>query len=72
MKYTIVEIAEKLDIEEKAAEGLVHFLIGVKPPLAKFRGERPTTSGRGRGAFVYEVVQGAGALARPFIDKLTR
>lgn len=59
MKRTLDEIATDLDIERSAADGLVvKFLMPLG--LARFRGERPNPTGRGKGQHVYEIVDGAG------------
>jgi predicted ArsR family transcriptional regulator len=64
---TVQEIAEKLNVTRAAADSLVKFLLAVG--AAKYRGERPSTTGRGRGAKVYDVTDSApkileGALRR--------
>lgn len=69
MTRTVAEIADALGIEEKAARGLVAFMLSCSPPLARFRGER-ASSGVGRGPSVYQVEQGAGNLARRLIERL--
>ena len=68
MKRTIIQIADDLNIDEKTAAGLVHFLL--EKGLAKVRGERPSPSGRGKGAHVYEVSEGAGKQAGRIISRL--
>ena len=55
MILTVDDIAEILDVNRKAADGLVKFLLDCDPPLATFKGERPNPSGRGKGAHVYEI-----------------
>jgi len=55
---TTQEIADALGVPKEAAAGLVKFLQALD--LAKFRGERPSPSGKGKGAHVYEIEDGAG------------
>jgi predicted ArsR family transcriptional regulator len=63
MKFTAQELADQLAVERPSADGLLRFLLDKK--LAKYRGERPSPSGRGKGAHVYEIEHGAGdAVAR--------
>jgi hypothetical protein len=66
MLRTVAEIADVLNVDEKDARSLVTFLVGVG--LAKFRGERPVT--RGRGPNVYEVEPGAAADVRKMVAEL--
>ena len=68
MRRTVDEIAEELHFDKKVAEALVCFL--VNNGLACYRGERPSPSGRGKGKFVYEVVDGAGKQAGRIIKRL--
>lgn len=66
--YTVQELADKLGIDRDLAYGLVRYLVHAK--LAKFRGERPNPSGKGKGAHVYEIVDGAGKRLAAIIGKL--
>ena len=50
-RYTVNEVAEKLDVEREVARGLVRFL--VDKHLAELRGERKPESGRGKAENVY-------------------
>jgi predicted ArsR family transcriptional regulator len=50
-RYTVNEVAEKLDVEREVARGLVRFL--VDKHLASLRGERKPESGRGKAENVY-------------------
>ena len=68
MKRTLDEIADELDIDHAVSDGLIKFLI--EKGLARFRGERPSPSGRGKGAHVYEVLDGAGKQAGRIIARL--
>lgn len=68
MRRTVQEIADDLGVEKVAAEGLVRFLLHTK--LAKFKGERPSPSGRGKGQHVYEVLAGAGAEVAKLIERI--
>jgi predicted ArsR family transcriptional regulator len=65
---TIPEIAQVLDLPKEAAVGLVKFLGALG--LASFRGERPSPTGRGKGAHVYQIAEGAGAAVADMIRKL--
>jgi len=70
MKRTIDEIATELDVDRTAADGLVKFLTALD--LARFRGERPSPSGRGKGAHVYEITSGAGKEVAKMIQKVEK
>lgn len=70
MARTIDEIAEELTLDRPAAEGLIAFLRCLD--LVKFRGERPSPSGRGKGAHVYDVVSGAAREAANQIRRLEK
>ena len=50
-RYTVNDVAEKLDVEREVARGLVRFL--VDKHLASLRGERKPESGRGKAENVY-------------------
>lgn len=68
MRRTIDEIAEDLDIDRTAAEGLVAFLKAIKQ--IRFRGERKNPSGIGKGAHVYDIPMGAGKEVGAMLRKL--
>lgn len=70
MRRTADEMAELLEIDRDAMDGLLKYLriLG----LAKFRGERPSPSGKGKGAHVYEVVGGAGKIVAADLRKLEK
>jgi predicted ArsR family transcriptional regulator len=70
MTRTLSEIAEALSVPRDAADGLVKYLRAVD--LARFRGQRPTPTGRGRGAHVYEVLPGAKVAVAAALEKLER
>lgn len=57
-RYTVGEVAEKLDISKDAARGLIKFLVEIG--VARLRGERP--SARGRGEYVYSLSDGIDTL----------
>ncbi len=66
MMRTVSDLATELDVSEKAARGLVTFLVETK--LARFRGERPAT--RGKGAHVYTIETGAGDKVRKMLARV--
>lgn len=68
MLRTAQEIADTLNIERPAADGLVRLLVALGQ--ARFRGERPSPTGRGKGAYLYEIDHGAGAKAAEMIAKV--
>ncbi len=68
MRRTIDELAEVLRVDRPAAKGLIDYLIAVK--LAVFRGERPSPTGRGKGAHVFEIKNGAGKMAAEMIGTI--
>ncbi len=68
MRRTIDELAEVLRVDRPAAKGLIDYLLAVK--LADFRGERPSPTGRGKGAHVFEIKDGAGDVAAKTIKKV--
>lgn len=70
MRRTVQEMAEVLGVEREDADGLLRFLKALD--LVKFRGERPSPTGRGKGVHVYEVVSGAGAMLARAVAKLER
>jgi len=55
-RFTISEVAQKLDVEKDIARGLVKFLEAVFE--AEPMGDRPSVSGRGRAEGVYEFRDG--------------
>ena len=55
MRYTIAEVAEKLELEREVARGLVKLLLHLE--LATDMGTRPHESGRGRAEAVYHFNQ---------------
>lgn len=67
-RRTVDEIATALSVERAAADGLVKFLLHLG--LAKFCGERPSPSGRGKGAHVYEIKAGAGKAVAERIGRI--
>lgn len=68
MRRTIDELAEVLGVDRPAAKGLIDYLLAVK--LAFFRGERPSPTGRGKGAHVFEIKDGAGKFVAELIRKV--
>jgi hypothetical protein len=68
MTRTIREIADALGVKEEAARGLVKFLLALAPPLARFRGQRP--SGAGKGPGVYEISAGAPRAVAALLGRL--
>lgn len=58
MTRTAQEIADVLEIPREAADGLLKYLLTIG--LARFRGERPNQSGKGKGAHVYEMAPDLG------------
>lgn len=68
MLRTAQEIADELQIERPAADSLVRFLVAIGQ--ARFRGERPSPTGRGKGAHLYEIDHGAGRAAAEMIAKV--
>lgn len=55
MRYTITEIAEKLDVDRESTRGLVRYLVA--EGLAQEMGVRKSDGG-GRGENVYSLVDG--------------
>ena len=68
MTRTLQEIADELGVPKDAADGLVKYLRATQQ--ARFRGERPSPTGRGKGAYVYDVQRGAGEAVARAIAKL--
>lgn len=68
MRRTAQEIADTLDVAREDADGLLRILKALD--LVKFCGERPSPSGRGKGANVYRVVEGAGRKLAAIVKKL--
>lgn len=68
MGRTIDDIATELSVDRPTAGALLRVLrhLGV----AQFRGERPSVSGYGKGAHVYDVKPGAAQAAFDLIFKL--
>lgn len=67
-RRTIDEIADMLKVRRDSAAGLVKFLVELD--IARFRGERPSPSGRGKGAYVYDFPEGAGKQVGRIVTRL--
>lgn len=52
MRYTVADIAEKLEIDIEAARGLIKFLVEIG--VAALMGERRPANGMGRAQNVYQ------------------
>jgi len=50
-RFTVTEVAEKLDVDREVARGLIRFL--VERDLSSLQGERKPESGRGKAENVY-------------------
>jgi predicted transcriptional regulator len=68
VRRTVQEIADTLDTDKATADHLVKFLEAFG--LVRFRGERPSPSGKGKGAYVYEVEEAAWKRAGEMIRRL--
>ena len=68
MTRTAQEIADVLEIPREAADGLLKYLL--MTGLARFRGERPSLTGRGKGAHVYEIVPDLGKALATSVTRL--
>ena len=55
-RFSVNDVAERLDVEREAARGLVKLLVELD--LAKQVGERRPESGRGKSEGVYNFVEG--------------
>jgi len=67
---SIDDVVKKLGVDRVAAEGLLKFLRGTDPPVAVFKGQRP--SAKGKGAHVYDVQEDASQTVHVLLDKLMR
>jgi hypothetical protein len=70
VRYTVKEVAEKLGVDEATADHLIKFMLGVKPPMAEFVGERPSPSKSGHGPKVYRIHTDAGIRCIDLAEKL--